>query len=208
MLNDPAPFPVVISAASGTGKTTVVNRLLETRPDLFCVSISATTRMPRGSEVDGVHYHFVSREEFTRLMDEGLLLEWARVYDHYYGTPRAEIEHAYAQGKIPLLDIDVQGGMQVMATVPGTVSVFLLPPSLESLSSRLRARGTEAETSIEARLKEAPHEIRQGVAVYDYLVINDDVNRCVEVVLAIITAEHSRAWRCRSPRGAQEEVST
>ena len=205
MWSSSTPFPVVISAASGTGKTTVVSRLTQAHPELFHVSVSATTRARRGHEVDGVHYHFMSADEFMALVDQGKLLEWARVYGHYYGTPRAEVEGAYEKGKIPLLDIDVQGGMQVMSAVPGTVSVFLLAPSMSDLHARLRTRGTDAESAVAGRLQEAPGEIEQGLATYDYVVINDDLTRCVDTVWAIVTAERARAWRirdaCDSPGG-------
>lgn len=200
MWSEPSLFPVVVSAASGTGKTTVVNKLAREFPELFVVSISVTTRPPRGDEVDGVHYHFVTHETFVGLIEAGQLLEWAKVYDHYYGTPLSEVEGAFARGKIPLLDIDVQGGMQIMAQVPGAVSVFLLPPSFEELRRRLHARGTDPEERVARRLECAPEEIRQGLSSYDYVVVNDDVEECVQTVVAIVRAERARSWRHRGER--------
>lgn len=206
MLNSPAPFPVVISAASGTGKTTVVSRLMREHPDVFHVSVSATTRAPRCGEIDGVHYHFSTQADFLRLIEDGLLLEWARVYEQFYGTPRAEIQRGAERGKITLLDIDVQGGMQVMSSVPGSVAVFLLPPSTQHLAARLQARGTDTEDTRAARLREAAQEIEQGMAAYDYLVINDHLDQCVATVWAIITAERAKAWRVHASRRSSEGV--
>ncbi|MCU0611153.1 MAG: guanylate kinase [Candidatus Eisenbacteria bacterium] len=206
-MSSPRPFPVVISAPSGTGKTTVVSRLARQHPELFHVSVSATTRARRGNEVDGVHYHFVTQEEFTRLIDAGLLLEWALVFGRHYGTPRREIDGAASQGKITLLDIDVQGGTQVLASVPGAVSVFLLPPSMDDLRGRLEARRTEGAETIASRLREASREIEQGIAAYDYVVVNDDLDACVGTVWAIIQAERARTWRLRAPCGSVEGVN-
>ncbi len=195
MLSEVPPFVLVVSAPSGTGKTTVVQRLVRDHPGVFHVSVSATTRPPRGEEQDGVAYRFVTHEEFRHLIHEGLLLEWARVYQHFYGTPRGEVEGALAEGRIPILSIDVQGGMQVMASIPGCVGVFLLPPSLRELQRRLSLRGTEHGALLTERLREAPREIEQGLAAYDYIVVNDDLERCVETLWAIITAERARTWR-------------
>ncbi|MBN1423148.1 guanylate kinase [Candidatus Fermentibacteria bacterium] len=204
MLSSPSPFPVVISAPSGTGKTTLVQQLVTTHPEVFYVSVSATTRPLRGGEIDGIHYHFVTRDAFTRLIGDGLLLEWACVYDQFYGTPRAEIQRGTEGGRITLLDIDVQGGMQVMSSVPGSVAVFLLPPSLQDLASRLRTRGTDDEHAVATRLREATREIEQGMAAYDYLVINDKIDKCVDTVWSIIDAERSRAWRLNAVRRSSE----
>jgi len=188
-------FPLIVSAGSGTGKTTVVKRIAELFPDRFQVSISATTRPSRGDEQEGVDYHFVMKNEFRRLIGSGLLYEWASVHGHSYGTPVEEVERGLNSGRIVLLDIDILGGWQIMASVPGAVSVFLLPPSMEELSRRLRLRGTENSKAMALRLERAKEEISRGTATYDYLVVNERLEDCVHMILSIAEAEQGKSWR-------------
>ncbi len=191
-------FPLIVSAASGTGKTTVVKRIAELFPDRFQVSISATTRPSRGDEREGVDYHFVMGKEFQHLIAAGLLYEWASVHDHSYGTPVDEVERGLNLDRIVLLDIDIVGGWQILASVPGAVSVFLLPPTMEELSRRLRSRGTESSEAMARRLERAKEEIRRGIATYDYLVVNERLEDCVQMVLSIADAEQAKGWRVQN----------
>lgn len=195
MLNERPVFPVIISAASGTGKTTVVKELVRRDPHRFYVSVSSTTRAPRGSERPGVEYHFVKEGRFLQLIESGMLYEWAMVHGHYYGTPATEVETGLTSGRVVLLDIDFQGGWQVISSVPGAVSLFLIPPSLAELERRLASRGTEDPDAMAQRLRKAGEEIERGVATYDYLVVNDHFEDCVDLVTSIINAEQARRWR-------------
>lgn len=175
---------LVLSAPSGTGKTTLARRLLARFPNAV-FSISVTTRPPRGREVDGVDYHFVDEGEFERMRREGELLEWAEVHGARYGTPALYAEKA-RQGALVLFDIDVQGGKQIKARHPETATVLLLPPSMEELLRRLRARGTEDEASIRRRLAVAETEIEEGKKSYDYAVVNATLESTEEVLAAIV----------------------
>ena len=179
---------IVISGASGTGKGTVVNALLEDMPNL-AYSVSATTRPPRQGEVDGKNYHFLSVAEFQKIIDTDGFLEWAKVYDNYYGTPLAKIEEQLEAGQDVLLEIDTQGALSVMQKFPGGVFVFLLPPSLEELTRRIKGRGTEDAASLKQRIDSAKKEIAIGQH-YRYAVVNDEVAKAVSRIEAIITAEH------------------
>jgi guanylate kinase len=183
---------VVVSAPSGAGKTTVVARVLEEMPGIL-FSVSHTTRRPRGQEKDGVEYHFVTREEFGALRDAGGLLEWAEVHGNLYGTGMAQIERARAAGCDLLLDLDVQGAAQVRRRIPDAVTVFVLPPSFDVLERRLRGRGEDDEAAIRRRLAVAGREIDAFVQ-YDYVIVNDDLDRCVEDLKCIVAAA-----RCRVP---------
>ncbi|MBQ1511612.1 MAG: guanylate kinase [Selenomonadaceae bacterium] len=181
---------IVVSGASGTGKGTVCNALMESLPEL-AYSISATTRSPRKGEQDGVNYYFLAREEFEKMIEEGGFLEWAEVYGNYYGTPLKKIQERLAEGQDILLEIDTQGALKVMEKCPEGVFIFLLPPSLEELERRIRGRGTETEESIARRLGAAKEEIGVG-RKYKYVVVNDRVEKAVEQIQAILVAEHCR----------------
>ena len=178
------PFPLVLSAPSGAGKTTLANLLRARNPDVE-FSVSATTRPPRPGEVDGTAYHFVTRDEFLRMVSAGELLEWAPVHGNFYGTPVAELARAQQRGRHLLLDIDVQGARQVREKVPDAVHVFILPPSGEVLVERLRARGTEDPAVLERRLRNAEDEIR-AAPEFDHVVVNDVLERAVEALEAIL----------------------
>lgn len=181
---------IVVSGASGTGKGTVCNALMESLPEL-AYSISATTRSPRKGEQDGVNYYFLAREEFEKMIEEGGFLEWAEVYGNYYGTPLKKIQERLAEGQDILLEIDTQGALKVMEKCPEGVFIFLLPPSLEELERRIRGRGTETEESISRRLGAAKEEIGVG-RKYKYVVVNDHVGKAVEQIRSILVAEHCR----------------
>jgi guanylate kinase len=189
-------FTIVLSGPAGAGKGVLGARLLESDPDVV-FSISATTRPPRAEERNGVDYFFVSDEEFRRMVGNGELAEWARVHNHLYGTPVSFLEEELANGRCVLLDIDVQGGASVMERYPDAVSIFVLPPSLEVLQKRLVGRGTEDERSLTTRLDNALAEI-QAARKYQYLIVNNDLERAVECLVSIVEAE-----RCKLARMTQ-----
>jgi guanylate kinase len=184
---------IVVSAPSGAGKTTVVTRVLN-ELDGLRFSVSHTTRAPRAGEQDGVEYHFIDVAAFERLRDTGQLLEWALNYGHYYGTGVAELERARRDGVDLLLDLDVKGAAQVRNKIADAVTVFVLPPSYADLERRLRGRGQDDEASIRRRLDVAREELSFYHA-YDYAVINDDLNSCVESMKTIIRAARFRVGR-------------
>src|SRR5450755_960248 len=183
----------IISAPSGSGKSTLVRRLLAGMPGLM-FSVSYTTRAPRGHEVQGENYHFISREEFERRIARGEFLEHAEVFGNYYGTHCEVLARAREQGLDLVLDIDVQGARQLKDRVPEAVTVFILAPSRQILEQRLRARSEDRDDVIERRLKEAAEEIRNYKA-YDYVLINRDLAESDNVLRAIVHAERSRRSR-------------
>ncbi len=186
----------IISAPSGAGKTTLASRLFQAIPDLR-PSISYTTRVPRVGEVDGHDYHFVSEDDFVRMRDADAFAEWACVHDFFYGTPRAPVDEAIAEGRDLLLDIDVQGAKQLKGIYPEAVSLFVLPPSWQALEQRLRGRGTDSEAVITRRLHRAREEAH-AFPMYDYWIVNDDIDRAVSLLHAILTAERARVARLRT----------
>jgi guanylate kinase len=180
---------IVLSGASASGKSTLVERLLE-RPGLrLKVSTSATTRSPRPGETPGVSYLFQSREEFARGRDLGEFLEWAEVHGHLYGTPAGPVRASLAEGTCIILVIDVQGAMIVRQKVPNALLVFVHAPSPEVLEARLRSRGTDDDRTIERRLANARREIALADR-YDYQITNDDLERAVDELAAILTRNH------------------
>ena len=188
-------FPIVLSAPSGSGKTTVANAVFERLPRVQ-FSVSLTTRPRRPDEREGDDYRFVDEEEFAAARDGGELAEWAVVHGHLYGTPRAEIDRALADDRHVLLDVDVQGGESLIRAYPDAVAIFLLPPSFPVMESRLRDRGTETPESIERRLAVALEEI-ECVEAYTYVIINEDLDRTVDIFASIIVAEEHRRSRSR-----------
>lgn len=174
---------IVISGASGVGKGTVLARMMEKRKDLS-FSVSATTRPPRPNEVDGVHYYFISRERFEQMIAQGEFLEYDNHAANYYGTPRAQAEEKRQNGHV-LLDIEPNGAKAVKAAAPEAVLVFIMPPSMQELERRLRGRGDTSEEQIQMRMNRAVWEMEQR-SWYDYVVVNDDADRCAEEILNII----------------------
>ncbi len=187
--------PIVLCAPSGTGKTTVSKALLERRGDLV-FSVSTTTRRPRPEERDGVDYRFVSRETFESMIAGGQFLEWAEVHGELYGTPSANLMTATEAEKLLLLDIDVQGARQVKRSVPDTVAIFLLPPSVDQLLQRLRRRGSEGASDLRRRLETARREL-EAVDEFRYVLVNDRLEDTIGQVDAVLTAESLGAepWR-------------
>jgi guanylate kinase len=184
---------LILSAPSGTGKTTLARRLCALHPGSI-FSISVTTRAPRGAERDGVDYRFVDEAAFDRMVAEGAFLEHAEVHGHRYGTPRAVVEQAQRTGALALFDIDVQGGESIRAQHPDAVRVLVLPPSLRELEERLRSRKTDDEATIRRRLEAARREIERARS-YEYWVVNDDLARATADLDAIVRAERLRAGR-------------
>lgn len=185
---------LMLSSPSGAGKSTIARNLLESDPALE-LSVSVTTRPRRPSEIDGVHYHFVSQRDFDRLRDTDALLEWAEVHGNCYGTPREAAEQAMSDGRDMLFDIDWQGANQLVEKMPtDIVSIFILPPSMEELKSRLQRRAEDSAETIEKRLANAREEIGHWQE-YDYVVVNDDLDRAYGAVRAIVTAERLRRNR-------------
>jgi guanylate kinase len=180
----------VIAGPSGVGKGSVVKDLLARYPGRVVLSVSATTRPPRAAEVDEVDYAFVSTNRFEQMVDEGTMLEWASVFDHFYGTPAAYVEAERADGRDVILEIDVQGARQVHERVDDAILILLVPPSMEALADRLRGRATENEEKIARRLAEAERELAQA-DWFDHTVVNDDLETASSQVAAIIEASRS-----------------
>lgn len=191
----------IVSAPSGTGKTTLVERLVQRTPRLR-MSRSYTSRSEREGERDGVDYNFITRDRFEAMIHEGAFLEYAVIYDNYYGTGAADCERALVDGDDVVLVIDVQGASQVRARALGNIGIFVLPPSAAVLEQRLRGRSKDTEEQIRRRLEVACREV-SDYAAYDYVVINDDVDACVARLHAIVLAERARVERMRP---AAEEV--
>jgi guanylate kinase len=183
----------IISAPSGSGKSTLVHRLLN-EVEQLTFSVSYTTRPPRGSEIEGEAYHFIDRTEFERRLAAHEFLESAGVFGNYYGTHSDALDAARAQDKDLVLDIDVQGAAQLKKRIPDAVSIFVLPPSREILEQRLRSRSQDHEDTIRRRLADAAREIR-NYRLYDYVLVNNDLNLAVETLKAIVRAERVRRIR-------------
>jgi guanylate kinase len=181
------PFPVILSAPSGGGKTTIARALLARRADLG-YSVSCTTRAPRPAEVQGRDYYFLTRGEFLAERERGAFAESAEVHGNLYGTLRSEVERVMASGKHVVMDIDVQGAVQFQRAFPQAVTIFILPPAADVLLDRLRGRKTESAAQLAARLQSALQELQQ-VGEYEYVIVNDDLERAVASVESIVDAE-------------------
>lgn len=204
----PRACPVVLAAPSGTGKTTLAHRLVG-QSDHYVFSISATTRTPRPGEVDGVDYHFVDRPGFEAMIARGELVEWAEVHGRLYGTPAVELERASDRGDHVVLDIDVQGARQIKSKIPDAKLIFLLPPDVRTLMGRLTGRGTEDPSAVARRLRSALEEL-QVVEEFDYVVVNDDLDRCLETIRGIVAGRveaGGRAAALESARTLRREIA-
>ena len=186
-------FLLVISGPSGVGKGTVLHDLMNTQKNLV-YSVSVTTRKSRPGEIEGVSYFFKSHEEFERMIEEDKFLEYAKVHDNYYGTPKDFVEEKINEGKIVILEIDVQGALNVKKNIDNGVYIFLAPPSLSELKNRIVNRGTETESDINLRMNNARKELSY-IKNYDYLVVNDHLNSAINLVNEIINAEKHRVFR-------------
>ena len=185
---------IVLSGPSGVGKGTVRKALFEMPEQEFVYSVSMTTRPPRPGEVDGVDYYFVSKEEFERQIQEGNLLEYAEFVGNYYGTPKDKVEEQLNKGKEVILEIEVNGALQVRDKCKDAVFIFLVPPTRKALYERLKSRGTENEERIIARITKANKEFRLAHQ-YDYIVVNDEIYNAADRIMAIIRAEHAKTFR-------------
>ena len=181
---------VVVSGFSGAGKGTLMKELLK-RYDNYALSISATTRAPREGETDGKEYFFVTKEQFEKMRDERKLIEYAQYVNNYYGTPKEYVDQKMAEGKDLILEIEIQGALKVKKRFPDALLLFVTPPSAEELRRRLVGRGTETLEVINARLARAAEEA-SGMEAYDYLLINDDLDRCVEEMHQLIQLQHRK----------------
>lgn len=186
---------IVVSGPSGAGKGTICKALLEKHDDLY-ISVSATTRQPRAGEVDGVNYHFITKEDFIKRVEQKDFLEYAEVYGNYYGTPKSRVEEMIDSGKNVILEIDIQGALKVKENFKEGVFIFILPPSMEELKQRIIKRGSETPESLMRRFKSAYQEINY-ISKYNYAVVNDVVDVAVSKIEGIITAEKCRVDRIK-----------
>ena len=184
---------IVISGPSGAGKGTIYNSILQRMPEIV-TSISVTTRSPRKTETEGVHYFFRTEEEFSKMIENDELLEYASVFDHHYGTPKKRVLDIVESGKTIMLEIDVQGAAQIKSKFPSCVCIFVMPPSFEVLENRLRGRATDSEESIIKRLSEAKGEL-STYKMFDYIVFNDNLHEAIDQTVSIIKAERNKVSR-------------
>ena len=197
---------IVVSGFSGSGKGTLMKELLSRYPDTYALSISATTRPPREGEAHGREYFFISKDEFEKMIAKGELIEYARYVENYYGTPREYLEKMLDEGKDVILEIEIQGALNVKKMFPDTLLLFVTPPNAEELKKRLVGRGTETMDVIESRMNRACEEA-VGMENYDYLIINDNLDRCVEEMHSIIQGEHRRSSRnCEFMKEIKEDL--
>ena len=195
---------IVVSGFSGAGKGTLMKRLLEKYSENYALSISATTRQPRDGEEDGREYFFKTKDEFEKMIAKAELIEYAKYVENYYGTPKAYVEKQLHAGKDVILEIEIQGALKVKEAFPDTLLLFVVPPSAAELRKRLIGRGTESMEVIGSRMRRAAEEA-EGMEAYDYLVVNDDLDTCVEQMHRIICAEHLRTRRNEAFIGKMKE---
>ena len=181
---------LIVSGLSGAGKGTICSRLMEKYPQ-YALSISATSRKPRVGETDGKEYFFISKEEFEDRLEKGLFLEHAQYVGNYYGTPKDWVEKQLLQERDIILEIELQGAFQVKEKIPEAITIFILPPNMEELKKRLLKRGTETEEEIEKRLKRAEEEM-EFVSRYDYVIVNEDIEKSVEMLHNIVSREKEK----------------
>lgn len=185
---------LVLSGFSGSGKGTVVKEVMKKYSDTYALSVSATSRQPRPGERDGIEYFFKTREEFEAMIANDELVEYAQYVSNYYGTPKAYVEEQLAAGKDVILEIEIQGALKIKEKFPETLLLFMTPPSADELKDRLVGRGTETMDVVESRLARAVEEA-QGIEKYDYIIVNDDLEECVEHFHSIVSNEHDRVFR-------------
>ncbi len=185
---------IVVSGFSGAGKGTIMRALLDKYEETYALSVSATTRDPRPGEVEGREYFFRTVEEFEKMIAKEDLIEYAKYVDNYYGTPRTYVEEQLERGRDVILEVEIQGALKVKEKFPETLLLFVTPPSAAELKRRLEGRGTETPEVIASRMKRAREEA-EYMDRYDYLIINDDLNECVEEMHQIIQGEHRRSYR-------------
>ena len=185
---------LVLSAPSGAGKTTLAHRMLRDMPEAV-FSVSYTTRPARGQEKDGVDYHFVDTQTFQQMIDRGDFVEWAQVHGNFYGSPQAVVDEAYRRRGIAVFDIDVQGGSAIKHKFPEAVLVFILPPSIDELQRRLRDRKTDSDETIRRRMLAARSEMDRGTTSYDFLIVNDHLEKAFEQLKSVVIAERCRRGR-------------
>ncbi len=198
MLKKKKGLILVISAPAGAGKTTLCKRLLQAFPS-FTYSVSFTTRPPRKNEIEGVDYYFVSRDEFEKMIEEGIFLEWEGVHGRFYGTSAKLIDRAIEGEKDVFLEVDVKGGKKIKERYPEAILIFILPPSWKELAKRLKGRATENDEKTKQRLIRAREEVKL-LCFYDYFIINDDINKALQDLLTIINAERCRINRISKAR--------
>ena len=184
---------IVVSGFAGSGKGTLMKEIME-QYDNYALSISATTRQPRGAEVDGREYFFKTKEEFEKMIAQGDLIEYANYVGNYYGTPKTYVEEQLASGKDVILEIEIQGALTVKEKFPETLLLFVTPPNVTILKERLVGRGTETMDVVEQRMRRASEEA-EGIMSYDYILVNDDLQTCVEQMHHIIQSEHYKTTR-------------
>lgn len=187
---------LVVSGPSGAGKGTICKELLKKNKEIK-LSVSATTRKPRNGEVDGVNYFFIEKEKFAQMIDNGEFLEYAQIYDNFYGTPKAAIMECLEKGQDVILEIEMQGAKQIKEVCPEGVFIFVLPPSLKELKNRIVGRGTETAEEIEKRFSCAFEEINR-IVDYDYFVVNDDLEKSVKDIESIISSEKNKVTRYKN----------
>lgn len=185
---------VILSAPSGAGKTTLAHMLHRDFPEAE-ISISYTTRAPRGAEKNGEDYHFIQPQTFDQMIGRNEFVEWAEVHGNFYGSAKGIIDHSYRPRGLAIFDIDVQGGTTIKRKYPDAVTIFILPPSMEELERRLRARGTDSDNVIARRMLAARNECEKGVQSYDYLVINDRLDDAFQQLRSVLIAERARRGR-------------
>ena len=191
-IKKPQPLIIVISGLSGSGKDSVINRMKEISDVDFHFVVTCNTRQRREMEVDGKDYHFITREKFEEMIRNGEMIEYSQVYDDLKGVPRFEIENALKLGKDMILRVDFQGMKKIKAVYPQVISIFILPPDSESWLERLRSRNTESAEALQIRIRTAAKELAE-VPSFDYVVINEDIDRAAEDILTILRAEHMRS---------------
>jgi guanylate kinase len=184
---------IVISGPSGAGKGTICKEIIKRKKDLI-ISVSATTRSPRKNEIEGKNYYFYTEETFKEKIEKNDFLEYAKVYGNYYGTPKSKVIEEIKKGKNVILEIDIQGALQIKESYPKGIFIFVMPPSMEELKNRITSRGTDSREVILKRMGCAYHELNYAFK-YDYVIINDDLEEAVKVVDSILIAENHRAVR-------------